>query len=85
MSIRDGIYQLVSGNGESRLVTLEGRKINPYDLGGEIIGRLEVIGGPKGDDSGRTFSLSLIDQKPILDDTHIHHAGASYRYRVVLA
>lgn len=83
MAIRDGIYELVSGNGAARLVTVKDGKVDPYDQGGDVLGRLEVVGGGEGDTHGRMFCLSLTDPSPTIDETHIHHAGSSYRYRAV--
>lgn len=83
MAIRNGIYELVSGNGEGRLVTVRDGVVDPWDRGGDILGRLEVIGGGEGDPHGRMFCLSLTDDSPTIDETHIHHAGISYRYREV--
>ncbi len=82
MAIRDGIYELVSGNGASRLVTVKDGKVDPYDQRGDVLGRLEVVAGGDGDSHGRMFCLSLTDDSPTIDETHIHHAGISYRYRV---
>lgn len=83
MAIRAGIYELVSGNGAARLVTVKDGKVDPYDRGGDVLGRLEVVGGGEGDTHGWMFCLSLTDLSPTIDETHIHHVGISYRYSVV--